>query len=214
MRKWWLFIYSLTHWLIVWMLFCREQQIRHIQYDIKNSIPDHANRWIKWDIFISLSHRLSLLELQDSCVFEGLPGCLFLTYDLAALEDRKYYEAGVLIGWSLAQGGPGPRCLHPALYQVVCMRVSCTYIMVCWRSLLQPECSSYWFYMRIIYNTSLQACTEISNAGLNFSSNMMTAACWCLFSCVCWKINSLEKNILHIKPSSLIELYLHICRPQ
>ncbi|KAM6921960.1 G2/M phase-specific E3 ubiquitin-protein ligase-like [Xenentodon cancila] len=64
--------------------------------------------------------RLSLLELQQSCVFEGHPGRLFLTYDLTALEDRKYYEAGVLIGWSLAQGGPGPYCLHPALYQLLC----------------------------------------------------------------------------------------------
>ncbi|XP_034439600.1 uncharacterized protein LOC117760586 [Hippoglossus hippoglossus] len=64
--------------------------------------------------------RLTLLELQQSSVFEGRPGRLFLTHDLAALEDRKYYQAGVLIGWSLAQGGPGPRCLHPALYQLMC----------------------------------------------------------------------------------------------
>ncbi|KAF1385370.1 hypothetical protein PFLUV_G00107050 [Perca fluviatilis] len=64
--------------------------------------------------------RLTLLELRQSSVFEGLPGRLLLTYDLAALEDGKYYEAGVLIGWSLAQGGPGPRCLHPALYQLMC----------------------------------------------------------------------------------------------
>uniref|UniRef100_A0A8P4GUY1 HECT domain-containing protein n=2 Tax=Dicentrarchus labrax TaxID=13489 RepID=A0A8P4GUY1_DICLA len=64
--------------------------------------------------------RLTLLELQESSVFEGLPGRLFLTYDLTALEARKYYEAGVLIGWSLAHGGPGPRCLHPALYQLMC----------------------------------------------------------------------------------------------
>ncbi|XP_037627029.1 uncharacterized protein LOC119489002 isoform X1 [Sebastes umbrosus] len=64
--------------------------------------------------------RLTLLELQQSSVFEGLPGRLFLTCDLATLEDRKYYEAGVLIGWSLAHGGPGPRCLHPALYQLMC----------------------------------------------------------------------------------------------
>lgn len=51
-------------------------------------------------------------------MFEGPPGSLFLTSNLTALEERKYYEAGVLIGWSLAQGGPGPCCLHPALYQV------------------------------------------------------------------------------------------------
>ncbi|XP_068581224.1 uncharacterized protein [Cebidichthys violaceus] len=64
--------------------------------------------------------RLTLLELQQSSVFEGHPGRLFLTCDLEALEDGKYYEAGVLIGWSLTQGGPGPRCLHPALFQLVC----------------------------------------------------------------------------------------------
>nr|XP_020442851.1 uncharacterized protein LOC109952225 isoform X2 [Monopterus albus] len=64
--------------------------------------------------------RLTLLELQQSSVFEGHPGRLFFTYDLTALEDRNYYKAGVLIGWSLAQGGPGPRCLHPALFQLMC----------------------------------------------------------------------------------------------
>ncbi|CAL8307321.1 unnamed protein product [Lota lota] len=64
--------------------------------------------------------RLALLELQHSSVFEGSPGRLFLTYDLTALEDRKYYKAGVLIGWSLAHGGPGPQCMHPAFYQLMC----------------------------------------------------------------------------------------------
>uniref|UniRef100_A0A8C7YAX9 HECT domain-containing protein n=1 Tax=Oryzias sinensis TaxID=183150 RepID=A0A8C7YAX9_9TELE len=68
-----------------------------------------------WEFF-----RLSLLELQQSQVFEGSPGRLFFTYDLTALEDGKYYEAGVLIGWSLAQGGPGPHCLHPELYKLIC----------------------------------------------------------------------------------------------
>lgn len=70
-----------------------------------------------------LLYRLALLELQESSVFEGLQRRLFLTYNLRALKDRKYYEAGVLIGWSLAQGGPGPRCLHPTLFQV-CMHVA------------------------------------------------------------------------------------------
>ncbi|KAJ3599011.1 hypothetical protein NHX12_032974 [Muraenolepis orangiensis] len=64
--------------------------------------------------------RRALLELQHSSVFEGPPGRLFLTYDLAALEDGKYYKAGVLIGWSLAHGGPGPQCIHPAFYQLMC----------------------------------------------------------------------------------------------
>ncbi|XP_060890958.1 G2/M phase-specific E3 ubiquitin-protein ligase-like [Labrus mixtus] len=64
--------------------------------------------------------RLTLLELQQTSLFEGLPGRLFFTYDLSALEDRKYYDAGVLVGWSLTQGGPGPDCLHPSLYQLMC----------------------------------------------------------------------------------------------
>ncbi|XP_075901180.1 uncharacterized protein LOC142900652 isoform X2 [Nelusetta ayraudi] len=64
--------------------------------------------------------RLALQELQKSPVFEGPPGRVFFTYDLTALEQRKYFEAGVLIGWSMAQSGPGPRFLHPALYQLMC----------------------------------------------------------------------------------------------
>ncbi|KAM6962545.1 G2/M phase-specific E3 ubiquitin-protein ligase-like [Aplochiton taeniatus] len=64
--------------------------------------------------------RLALLELQNSLVMEGRPGRLLLTYDLSALNDRKYYDAGVLIGWSLAHGGPGLHCLHPTLYQLMC----------------------------------------------------------------------------------------------
>nr|XP_020510604.1 G2/M phase-specific E3 ubiquitin-protein ligase-like isoform X2 [Labrus bergylta] len=64
--------------------------------------------------------RLTLLELQQTSLFEGLPGRLFFTYDLSALEDRKYYDAGLLVGWSLTQGGPGPHCLHSSLYQLMC----------------------------------------------------------------------------------------------
>lgn len=70
----------------------------------------------KFGVFFS--PRLVMMSLQESPLFEGLPGRLLLTYDLTALEMRMYYKAGVLIGWSLAHGGPGPRCLHPALFQV------------------------------------------------------------------------------------------------
>ncbi|XP_072294137.1 G2/M phase-specific E3 ubiquitin-protein ligase-like [Eucyclogobius newberryi] len=64
--------------------------------------------------------RLTLDDLQETSLFEGRPGRLLLTSDLSALEDWGYYEAGVLIGWSLAHGGAGPRCLHPALFQLMC----------------------------------------------------------------------------------------------
>lgn len=79
----------------------------------------------KTNRFSSSRHRLALQELQRSLVFEGPPGRVFFTYDLTALEQRKYFEAGVLIGWSMAQGGPGPRFLHPELYQVGCYCLYC-----------------------------------------------------------------------------------------
>ncbi|XP_012706538.2 G2/M phase-specific E3 ubiquitin-protein ligase [Fundulus heteroclitus] len=82
--------------------------------------------------------RLTLLELQQSCVFEGRPERLFLTYDLTALDDRMYYEAGVLIGWSLAHGGPGPCFLHPALYQLMCCQ-SPSFEDFNWRDIVDPE---------------------------------------------------------------------------
>ncbi|XP_055077045.1 uncharacterized protein LOC129456170 [Periophthalmus magnuspinnatus] len=64
--------------------------------------------------------RLMLQELQETSLFEGPPGRLLLTSDLSALEEWGYYEAGVLIGWSLAHGGTGPRFLHPVLFQLMC----------------------------------------------------------------------------------------------
>ncbi|KAM7387705.1 hypothetical protein PAMP_023926 [Pampus punctatissimus] len=96
--------------------------------------------------------RLALLKLQQSSVFEGQPGRLFLTYDLAALEDGKYYEAGVLIGWSLAQGGPGPRCLHPALYQLMCGQ-SPSLDDFSWRDVVDTEVQ--------IRVKQLQSCTDV-----------------------------------------------------
>ncbi|XP_062306776.1 uncharacterized protein LOC134011248 isoform X2 [Osmerus eperlanus] len=64
--------------------------------------------------------RLALLEVQESSLLEGQPGLLLMTYDLVALEERRYFAAGALVGWSLCHGGPGLRCLHPALYQLMC----------------------------------------------------------------------------------------------
>ncbi|KAK5906878.1 hypothetical protein CesoFtcFv8_004784 [Champsocephalus esox] len=95
---------------------------------------------------------LTLLELQQSSVFEGLPGRLFFTYDLAALKDRKYYEAGVLIGWSLAHGGPGPRCLHPVLFQLMCGQ-NPSLEDFSWRDVVDAEAR--------IRLQQLQSCTDV-----------------------------------------------------
>ncbi|CAB1331933.1 unnamed protein product, partial [Coregonus sp. 'balchen'] len=64
--------------------------------------------------------RLIMLELQESGILEGRPGHLLFAYDQAALEERRYYAAGVMVAWSLLHGGPGPCCLHQSLYQLMC----------------------------------------------------------------------------------------------
>lgn len=61
-----------------------------------------------------------MLELQESGILEGRPGHLLFAYDQAALEERRYYAAGVMVAWSLLHGGPGPCCLHQSLYQLMC----------------------------------------------------------------------------------------------
>ncbi|KAK5869539.1 hypothetical protein PBY51_024247 [Eleginops maclovinus] len=96
---------------------------------------------------------LTLLELLRTSVFEGLPGRLFFTYDLAALRDRKYYEAGVLIGWSLAHGGPGPRCLHPVLFQMMCGR-NPSLEDFSWRDVVDTEAQ--------IRLQQLQSCSDVT----------------------------------------------------
>ncbi|XP_041646698.1 uncharacterized protein LOC121511905 isoform X2 [Cheilinus undulatus] len=96
--------------------------------------------------------RLTLLELQQTSIFEGLPGRLFFTCDLSALENRKYYEAGVLVGWSLVQGGPGPRCLHPVLYQLMCDQ-NPSLEDFSWRDIVEAEAQ--------IRLQQLQSCTDV-----------------------------------------------------
>ena len=61
-----------------------------------------------------------MLELQESGILEGRPGHLLFSYDQAALEERRYYAAGVMVAWSLLHDGPGPCCLHQSLYQLMC----------------------------------------------------------------------------------------------
>ncbi|XP_035592551.1 uncharacterized protein LOC118358728 isoform X1 [Oncorhynchus keta] len=64
--------------------------------------------------------RLIMLELQESGILEGRPGHLLFAYNQAALEERRYYAAGVMVAWSLLHDGPGPCCLHQSLYQLMC----------------------------------------------------------------------------------------------
>ncbi|CAL8242169.1 unnamed protein product [Merluccius merluccius] len=65
--------------------------------------------------------RLLMIDVQGALgVFEGRPNDLFFTFDLAALESKKYFNAGKLTAWSVAHGGPGPRSLNIDLFKLMC----------------------------------------------------------------------------------------------
>ncbi|KAK5918883.1 hypothetical protein CgunFtcFv8_022826 [Champsocephalus gunnari] len=65
--------------------------------------------------------RLLMIEVQTSMgIFEGKAGQAFFTYDQAALDGHKYFQAGRLIAWSVAHGGPCIKALDPSLYQLMC----------------------------------------------------------------------------------------------
>ncbi|KAI5094762.1 G2/M phase-specific E3 ubiquitin-protein ligase-like, partial [Silurus meridionalis] len=53
-------------------------------------------------------------------IFEGKPKHLLFTYDQAALQQRKYEQAGKLVAWSIIHGGPGLTALDTHLYQLMC----------------------------------------------------------------------------------------------
>ncbi|XP_067445137.1 uncharacterized protein [Thunnus thynnus] len=65
--------------------------------------------------------RLLMIEVQTSLgIFEGKAGQVFLSYDQAALDQRKYFKGGNLIAWSIAHGGPCIKALDPSLFQLMC----------------------------------------------------------------------------------------------
>ncbi|XP_056253734.1 uncharacterized protein LOC130182673 [Seriola aureovittata] len=65
--------------------------------------------------------RLLMIEVQTSLgIFKGKAGHVFLSYDQAALDQRKYFKGGNLIAWSIAHGGPCIKALDPSLFQLMC----------------------------------------------------------------------------------------------
>ena len=66
--------------------------------------------------------RLLMKSLKELGIFEGL----WFSHDISLLQDRKYFLAGKLIGWSILQEGPGPRCLSDeAFYLLIEKSCSC-----------------------------------------------------------------------------------------
>ncbi|XP_019904491.2 uncharacterized protein LOC109616028 [Esox lucius] len=76
---------------------------------------EKVDEWPQKEFF-----RLIMLGLQESSILEGRRGHLLFAYDQTALEERRYYTAGVMVAWSLLHGGPGPYCLHKSLYMLMC----------------------------------------------------------------------------------------------
>ena len=79
-------------------------------YAIRNKFP------------LTFCDRLLMLEVQSSLgIFEGRPGeLLFFSYDLQALDQKKFYTAGKLTAWSIIHNGPGLRCLNNSLFALMC----------------------------------------------------------------------------------------------
>lgn len=60
--------------------------------------------------------RLLITAIKEMGIFDGQ----WFSHDLTLLQDNKYFIAGKLVGWSILQGGPGPRCLAEEGYRVLC----------------------------------------------------------------------------------------------
>ena len=57
--------------------------------------------------------------MDQSGLFEGSQA-KYLSYDVTSLTARRYRLAGQLVALSIRYDGPGPQCLHPAVYNTIC----------------------------------------------------------------------------------------------
>jgi hypothetical protein len=63
--------------------------------------------------------RLAIRALMNhSGLFEGNK-LRFFSYDVDQLTSGKYRLAGQLVALSIRYDGPGPQCLHPAVYKEI-----------------------------------------------------------------------------------------------
>eukprot|EP00794_Sanderia_malayensis_P006413 gene6413-7144_t len=59
--------------------------------------------------------RLLMSGIGKSSVFDGV----WLSHNLELLHTKQYEIAGKLIAWSILQGGPGPRCIKPEIFNLL-----------------------------------------------------------------------------------------------
>eukprot|EP00794_Sanderia_malayensis_P008411 gene8411-9311_t len=59
--------------------------------------------------------RLLMSGIGKSSVFDGV----WLSHNLELFHTKQYEIAGKLIAWSILQGGPGPRCIKPEIFNLL-----------------------------------------------------------------------------------------------
>jgi len=62
---------------------------------------------------------LMIQWMMESQLFCGLEHQRFLSFQHKCLEEDDYYVAGVIIAMSLVQGGSGPGCLSPKMFEAI-----------------------------------------------------------------------------------------------
>ncbi|KAK5921709.1 hypothetical protein CgunFtcFv8_019051 [Champsocephalus gunnari] len=103
------------------LLECNKSHLKG--YILLEQFPLHRICRRRWRLhgWTTEFFRLLMIEVQTSMgIFEGKAGQVFLTYDQAAVDGHKYFQAGRLIAWSAAHGGPCIKALDPSLYQLMC----------------------------------------------------------------------------------------------
>ena len=64
---------------------------------------------------------LALMKMsEDTTVFQGPPQCRSFVHNIQGLQKRTFFYAGLFLGLSLANGGPGLGCLAKTIYSYLC----------------------------------------------------------------------------------------------
>lgn len=64
---------------------------------------------------------LALMKMsEDTTIFQGSPECRSFVHNMQGVQKRKFFYAGLFVGLSLANGGPGLACLAKTIYSSLC----------------------------------------------------------------------------------------------
>ena len=64
---------------------------------------------------------LALMKMsEDATIFQGPPECRSFVHNIQGVQKRTFFYAGLFVGLSLANGGPGLGCLAKTIYSYLC----------------------------------------------------------------------------------------------